>query len=244
MVCLAVRRIDEYRHVAALLAVGEVCGIDELVFPAAVRPVALDCRLFANAAFNRLRRFVRRISILRPFARIRAHGLDEPERPCRRVCHGKSNPRIIVGEALALKMEEHHILPRRAALQDLWTLQHASALDVAAFLYRKCNALIRPIAQVRRRIDVDADLRRIAESSFDLVLAVPVRASAVLQPPTTVGVDGIRHCRARCDRRRKNNRREYCLHLCSPALTSYTGSSRVELTATAFCLRVLRNWTT
>ena len=28
VVCLAVRRIDEYRHVAALLAVGEVCGID------------------------------------------------------------------------------------------------------------------------------------------------------------------------------------------------------------------------
>ena len=138
--------ILEKRHIAALLTLGEMRRIYKLVLASTVRTISLDRRLFQTAALYRLWRFVGCIAILRPDKRIWTKRLDELEWIRRRICNGKADSRIIIGQSLALKMKAHDELSCLVALEDFRTLQHASALNVALLSYGKRDSLVLPIA--------------------------------------------------------------------------------------------------
>ncbi len=131
------------------------------------------------------------VDVQRPFAGIHPPGAQELERADGVVSDCDSVSCRDVGLPLELKVEPHDVLVSLCVIDDLWALQNAAGLDVAARSVRihlQRESFVLPVVQVCGGVAMHSVK---GQSALVLVFPVHVVLSFMVQQAGAVGIDDL-----------------------------------------------------
>jgi hypothetical protein len=184
--------IEEKRHVARHLALGEIAAADEISGKRQGIGWPAGKVIFGQFGFLPVIQgpALVRGKVIGPDAGVGAQGAEVAKRSGGPVGHGHAAAGAVVALAFDLKVKPHDKLASPRVEQNFGPLQDAAGGDLAGRVGRdrQGNALILPVIKVLGRIGVNADLGGIARFPGGLVFPVPIENALVPEDAAAVGV--------------------------------------------------------